>query len=247
MDCVEEPARPPVSTSILLQAAPDLAFCMWTLWHVASPCFLHCGGKKFFPLLRSLLFLPLHGRCCPFTAAVLVTSTMSKSWETTSKGNALKMRSPTSVQRNRLFWEQIVLEVWAGTGLLQLLREMLLYPELPSMQGDRYHIKKPSSSSVSSLFVLPLDSDMWFSRPQRPLLVYSNVRDQAHHLHLPKRIQFPHRFQITAEGKGCLAVSLSSTKEHGNKIPAVLGTFNNILKKNSVLSSCEGNNTPLSA
>lgn len=125
------------------------------------------------------------------------------------------------------------MEIWAGTGLLWLQREMLLDPELPSKQGDRHHIKKPSSSSVSSLFVLPLDSDMWFSWPQRPLLVYSNVRDQAHHLHLPKRIQFPHRFQITAEGKGCLVVSLSSTKEHGNtksqQFWALLTTF---LRKN---------------
>lgn len=97
-----------------------------------------------------------------------------------------------------------MLEIWAGTGLLQLLREVLLYPELPSKQGNRHHIKKLSSSSVSSLFVLPLDSDVVFPTTET-IAVFSNVRNQ--HLHLPKRIQFPQRFQITAEGKDCLAVS----------------------------------------
>lgn len=101
MECVEAPARPPIPTSILLQAALDPAFCVWALWHVASPCFLPCWGRWSFPLLP-LSSLPLHGCCCPITAAVLDISTVSKSW-TTSRGNALKMRSPTSVKRNRLF------------------------------------------------------------------------------------------------------------------------------------------------
>lgn len=48
-----------------------------------------------------------------------------------------------------------MLEIWAGTGLLQLLREVLLYPELPNKQGNRHHIKKLSSLSVPLLSFWP--------------------------------------------------------------------------------------------
>lgn len=126
-----------------------------------------------------------------------------------------------------MLWKWDLLLLWRGTGYFRsrlcwryglgqdycsCLREVLLYPELPSYQGDRHHKKKLSSSSVHLSLAWPLDSDMWFSQPQRSLMVYSNIRDQAHYLHLPKRIEFPHRFQITAEGKGCLAVSLRAAQ-----------------------------------
>lgn len=88
--------------AILLQAAPDLMPFVWWPFDMRPLPASHTEAAGDF-FLSSGPFLPLHGRRCPFAAAVLDTSTMSKSWETTSRGNALKMRSPTSVQRNRLF------------------------------------------------------------------------------------------------------------------------------------------------
>lgn len=126
-----------------------------------------------------------------------------------------------------------MLEIWAGTGLLQLLEGSAAVSELPSYQGDRHHKKKLSSSSVHLSLAWPLDSDMWFSQPQRSLMVYSNIRDRAHYLHLPKRIEFLHRFQITARRKGLSGCqSEGSAKEHGNtKFQQSLARLTTLLRK----------------
>lgn len=207
----EVPARPPAPTSILLQATLDLAFCVWALWQWLLPASCTVEGGDFFLSLG-----PFPSSLCVGVAArspqqrwipaPWVKAGRLPAEEMLWKWDLLLLCRGTGYFRSRLCWRYGL-----GRDYCSCWGKCCCIQSFPVSQAiDITQRNHPVHLSLA----WPLDSDMWFPQPQRPLLVYSNVRDQAHHLCLPKKIEFPHRFQVTVERKSCQ--SEGSTQNSSN-------------------------------